>query len=183
MSFFTLLICLANYACHKGLGLSVKKIHQNIFKTLFYGRSLGEIQQQVSTFLDKELESLIYGPAQKRLLLAQKKGHRTIILSSSPDFLVAPIAHRLGVSDWKATQFSTNKNGYLKHISYLFEGEDKAKYMQQLAEKFDQPLSCMTFYSDSLLDLPAMKIAGKAVGVSPDRKLKKICQLNGWEIL
>lgn len=183
MSFFTLLVCLANYACHKGLGLSVKRIHQNIFKVLFNGRALSEIQGYVADFLDKELDSLINPIVYERLTLAQKNGHHTIILSSSPDFLVSAIAERLSVLEWKGTEFSTNSHGYLSHIVQLMEGTDKALYIKNLVKKNPVSFLDITFYTDSSLDLPALKLAGKPIGVAPDKKLKKLCQKNGWEIL
>lgn len=183
ISFSALTTCLANYAFHKLLGLSIEKTHRNIFKALFQDRSLFEIEQKVSLFLDQELENLLYQPAIRRLMQAQKKGEHIVILSSSPDFLVSAIADRLSVTDWKATSYSSNRQGYLENISKTLEGEDKAEYMDALAHQFNTPLSSMTFYSDSLLDLPALQKAGKAVGVMPDRRLKGICYKNGWEIL
>lgn len=183
MSLWTLLICLTNYACHKGLGFSVKKIHHNIFNALFHGHPLSEIRKQVDFFLEQEFESLIYAPARQKLKLAQENGEQTVILSSSPDFLVGAFARRFGVSEWKATEYSTDDKGHLAHISGLLEGEDKAQYIKSVVEKLNLPFSSITFYTDSFLDLPAMQIVGKPVGVSPDRKLKEMCQKNGWEIL
>ncbi len=38
----------------------------------------------------------------------------------------------------------------------------------------------VTAYSDSHLDLPLLLAAGTPVVVNPDRKLRKIAQLNTW---
>jgi phosphoserine phosphatase len=84
---------------------------------------------------------------------------------------------------WKATHYQEDENGMLIMISHVMEGEDKANYVQALAEQFLIPLSSITVYSDSYLDLPVLKIAGQAIGVVPDYRLKRVCLQNGWEIL
>lgn len=183
MSWPTLLLCLMNYAHHKWGGLSIQKIHQNIFSILFNKRPLPKIQVYVKKFLDDQLSGLIYEPALQRLHMARQQGEFIVILSSSPDFLVGPIAERLKVNEWCATQYSEDANQNLSRIAHVLEGEGKAGLVRDLAARLNTSLSACTVYTDSYLDLPMMQIAGKAVGVSPDKKLKKICCQNEWEIL
>lgn len=183
MSLPTLFICLSNYASHKWLGLSVQKIHKNIFRALFNGRNFSQIQEQVQAFLKLELQHLIYQPAFQRLHQAQQRGDHLVILSSSPDFLVGPISSHFKVDHWKATCYSKNNQGQLSSITHILEGHDKAEYLQSLALRLGVPLTATTVYSDSHLDLPMLQIAGKAVGVAPNKTLKKICRKNGWEII
>lgn len=161
----------------------MQKTQKNIFKVLFLGRSSSEIRQEVQLFLEQNFDSLIYPPAVQRLHAAQLRGEYTVILSTGPDFLVEAFAQRFTVSDWQATHYSINQLGNLAFISHLFEGKDKAFYIKMLAKKLSLPFSAITFYSDSFLDLAAMQMAGVAVAVSPDKKLRRICLEKGWEIL
>jgi HAD superfamily hydrolase (TIGR01490 family) len=182
-SFWILILCLCDYARHKWWGMSIQDLHTKAFERLFKGCALEDILQHVDKFLTKDLNSMLYAPAVRRLKDAQERGDRVIILSSSPDFLVGEIAQRLGVKLWKATHYQEDENGMLIMISHVMEGEDKANYVQVLAEQFLIPLSSITVYSDSYLDLPVLKIAGQAIGVVPDYRLKRVCLQNGWEIL
>lgn len=183
LSAASLLLCLSHYACHKWFGVSLEKLHGNVFNAFFKGRSLLEIQNRANDFIQRELELLIYAPAMRRLHLARQRGDYTVILSSSPDFLVGSIAHRFEVSDWRGTQYAEDSQGKLVSISHIVEGNNKAHYVQALANQLGISLSSVTVYSDSYLDLPVLEIAGKAVGVSPDKSLKRICQANQWEII
>lgn len=183
MSLSTLMRCLMNYMRHKYGDLSIRSLHQKIFSILFNNKSSTEIQLHVEKFLKLNFNDIGNDPAIKRLEEARQRGDYLVILSASPNFLVKPIAQLFYVNEWEATNYSENSNSDLSSISSICEGEDKASYIKLLADRLDISLSYFTMYSDSYLDLPAMNIVGKAIGVSPDRKLRKICKRNGWEIL
>jgi HAD superfamily hydrolase (TIGR01490 family) len=182
-SFWTLLLLLSDYARHKWGSMSVQALHARSFARLFKGQNLSEVRQHVDKFLTEALPSMLYAPVVERLRAAQKQGDEVVILSSSPDFLVGEIARRLHVQRWKATMYEVNKEGKFMAISHVMEGHDKAQYVKTLADQMHLPFSNMTVYSDSYLDLPVLKIAGRAIGVVPDCHLKRICLQNGWEIL
>lgn len=181
--FWTLLACLNDYIRHKWGRVSIQTIHAKSFKRLFKGKALASIHQDVDKFLTETLASLLYLPVVQRLKSAQASGEKVIILSSSPDFLVREIARRLQVQEWQATTYQIDKMGNFVSISHVMEGLDKAVYIKQRADQLSIPLSSLTVYSDSYLDLPILNIAGRAIGVVPDSHLKRICLQNGWEIL
>lgn len=182
-SFWKLPGCLIDYARHKWLGMSIHDLHTKIFKRLFIGRALSDVERHVNIFLKQSLDNLLYSPIVQRLLEAQHRGDDVLILSSSPDFLVKDIARRLHVSHWKATMYQTDEKGRLTAISHVMDGEDKANYIKELVDRKQFLRSAITVYSDSYLDLPILKMAGQAIGVGPDSHLKRVCLQNGWEIL
>jgi HAD superfamily hydrolase (TIGR01490 family) len=182
-SFWTLLWCLSDYARHKWGNLSIQTLHGKSFRRLFKGRPLMEITQHVVKFLTESLAVMLYAPVVQRLKEAQDRGDRVIILSSSPDFLVGEISRRLDVEHWKATGYQADEKGKFIAISHVMEGQDKAQYVKRLAEQLQLPLSAITVYSDSYLDLPVLKMGGEAIGVRPDDRLKRICLQNGWEMI
>jgi HAD superfamily hydrolase (TIGR01490 family) len=181
--FWKLLLCLGDYARHKWGMMSVQTLHAKSFAHLFKERDLSVISPHVDRFLTKNLQSMLYLPVVQRLKEAQNRGDVVLILSSSPDFLVSEIARRLNVKQWKATTYLTNSEGRLIEVSHVMEGENKASYVKELANQMQLSFSDITVYSDSHLDLPVLKIAGKAIGVLPDNHLKRICLQEGWEIL
>lgn len=142
-----------------------------------------ELEQHVHRFLDQELDGMLYFPAIQRLEQAKQAGHYTMILSSSPDFLVRSIATRLGTHEGKGSRYQANGNGNLCQIQEILEGKDKAAYIKQLLTLLPINPEKIAVYSDSYLDLPMLEIAHQAVAVTPDRYLRKVCQVEGWEIL
>lgn len=181
--FSKLMACLSDYLRHKWFKMPIDQLHNKTFERLFKGCALSAIQDHVDQFLDLHLHDMLYHPVIQRLKEAQVRGDYTLILSSSPDFLVGAIADRLAVKEWKASHYQADHLGHLVRIAHVLEGQDKANYVHALAAQLHLPLTAMTVYSDSYLDLPILNIAGQAIGVSPDAHLKRICQQNGWEIL
>ena len=182
-TFPTLLACLCAYARHKWLNMSVQTLHAKTFDHLFKGGELTIIQRHVNNFLSENLTALLYDPVVKRLQAAQDKGEEAIILSSSPDFLVGAIANRLQVLNWAGTPYLTDTQGRFTSIGPILDGPGKADIVIKLAQRMNLSLSDTIVYSDSYLDLPLLKIAGRAIGVQPDVHLKRICLQKEWEIL
>lgn len=182
-SFLTLVNCLWGYTRHKWLGMSINDLHYKLFSNLFEGRVFADVHRHVDQFLTESLSNMLYEPVVQRLRKAQSQGDYVLILSSAPDFLVKEIAHRLKVHDWKATVYQCDAEGKMSAVTQVIEGKDKAHYVKVLADQLNLSRSAITVYSDSYLDLPILKIAGQAIGVGPDYRLKRICLQNGWEIL
>jgi phosphoserine phosphatase len=163
--------------------LSIVGLHESAFSRLFKGRSSLTIKQWAFDFLDEYLDSFLYEPAIKKLKEAQSAGHFTAILSSSPDFLVEPIAKRLEIPFWKSTRYAVDKENKFSHIAELMQGSDKAKIIGELSSLYHVPKKEITAYSDSHLDLPFLMAAGTSYGVNPNRKLRSLCQKNNWSII
>lgn len=182
-SFPVMLYYLFCYSLHKFGFLDMRGIHCKIFKNLFKGKSQDYFTGLAKKFLDEKLNSMLYPPAMERLQQAINQNHYTVILSSSPEFLVENIAKHLNVNEWRATRFQLNEKNEFCAVSSVMDGEEKALYLQALSKRLMIPLSDCTAYSDSILDLPLLRKAGKAVGVNPDSKLRTICKENQWEII
>lgn len=179
----TMLSLIFYYGRYKFFGMPVGKLHHKSFEKLFAGRLCRQIKQYAEAFLDEYLEKLIYAPALARLRYAQNNDHVTAIFSSSPDFLVESIAKRLGVQHWQATRYAVDATGYFDMVANVFEGEDKATALHALVRDLGVGPEATTVYSDSVLDLPFLKAAGKAVAVNPDKGLRAVCQQQGWEVI
>lgn len=171
------------YASHKAFGTPIFDLHQRSFRALFLGRDSHEMSQHVDTFLDETLVQLWYAPAVSRLRDAQNAQHVTAIFSSSPDFLVKPIARRLGVHHWAASQYAVDHKGLFSSVDKVLEGSDKATLLHDLVRQWEITPSESIAYSDSHLDLPFLQAAGRAIVVNPDRKLKAISLQKAWEII
>ena len=182
-SFWKLVGCLRDYARYQWLGMSIQDLHAKTFRRVFKGQALQEVCHYVDQFLTESLDKMIYQPAIQRLKKSQDAGDYVLILSSSPDFLVREIAHRFEVKHWKSTIYQCNEEGKLETIAQVMEGQNKADYLKGLIQQLNMDRTAITVYSDSYLDLPLLNMAGRAIGVGPDHRLKRICLQKGWEIL
>lgn len=182
-SFFTMLLLIGYYARYKFFGMPVFELHHKTFQKLFEGRLCRQVSQQVEAFLDESLDKLFYAPALARLRLAQQEHHVTAIFSSSPDFLVEPIARRLGVQYWRASHYAVNSCGAFTTVADVLQGEEKASLLMALVKDLGVGLDAATVYSDSLVDVAFMQAAGKAVAVNPDKGLRALCRKQGWEVI
>lgn len=163
--------------------LSLKNLHQVGFKYLFRGQSEPLVKQWIEDFLNEDFEKCLYKPALDKLREAQSAGHLTIILSNSPDFIVEAVAKRLGIPQWRSTEYALDKERRFCHILRIMYGEDKATAVEELRKEYRLTKSAVTAYTDSHLDLPFLMIAGTAIGVNPDRQLRAICKKNNWPII
>lgn len=177
------LYCLSAYALHKGLGLSLQALHQQTFSALFRGRSLKDLNAHTDLFLSQQGDRWLYAAACARLAEAKQRGAYTVISSSAPDFLVAPLAKKFQVDAYFATTYLPNQTGELERIGIVKNGKEKANDIIALAQQLQLPLDALTSYSDSFLDIPLLEISGTAVAVNPDRALRKASLQRGWEII
>lgn len=158
-------------------------LHKRVFERFLKGKDLESLENHVDDFVNHYLPAALYLPALAKLRLAQHLGHYTLILSNSPSFLVKRMALALDVSQWKATEYAVDKERKLCHISSIMKGEEKASYVQKMADMLGIDRSRITAYSDSIWDLPLLLAAGTAVAVHPDRRLRAYSRKLSWDTL
>lgn len=172
-----LFFCAGLYMRHCYFSLPLYELHTRTFNHLFKGKKVSLLLSFVSDFIKENLDSLWYQPALVRLRQLQAQGARCVILSSSPLFLVAPLAEQVGVHEVYATQYKSGSDGILLGLELLMDGAEKAKVLESFHERVT------VAFSDSELDLPFLEKATIAVAVNPKSKLKKVARLKKWEIL
>ncbi len=150
--------------------ISLPQFHREVFRVFLKGKKKALFVDAVEPFLDLWLEKSL-----DRLLLAQAAGEK-ILLSSSPDFLVGPIAQRLHIKRWEASQYAVDHEGVFSEIVNIVDGAEKLRWADRLAHA-----SRITAYSDSDEDLPLLLWAGKVYVVRPNRRLRKIAETKGWQ--
>jgi HAD superfamily phosphoserine phosphatase-like hydrolase len=125
----------------------------------------------------------LYFPAFQELRRAQHCGAYTVIMSSSPSFLVRRVAEALNVDEWIATEYHLDSSHRLMEVEQFIDGKAKGHALGALAEKRGVPLERIAAYSDSYRDLPFLRLVGRPVAVNPDPKLYEFCLENQWQII
>lgn len=176
------LYCLYIAFAHKAFGMPLQKLHTSVFKRLFLGKSLEAIKEQVFSFIPTIFPEKLYEPTMQRLREAKERGDTLLLLSSSPDFLVEPIALALGLP-FISTKYCVDKHGNLCNISLLMVGRVKAEILRDWTEKLLIDKNKVTAYSDHFDDIDFLREAGTAVAVNPCPKLRRFCKNHNWEII
>lgn len=179
-----MLYSLAYYAAHKTIPyFSLLALHKKIFAKIFLHKSKRSLEKHVDIFLNRFFKKMLNPVAIKCLKEARNRGDKIIILSSSPCFLVQPIAKRLKAHECIATEYKTDERGNFLSIKSVVDGKNKAKNLQDAMRRF-KILDKNTFaYSDSHLDIPFLSASAHAIAINPDKILEKTSKRKGWEIL
>jgi len=115
----------------------------------------------------------------------KNRGDLVAVLSASPAHLVGPAAKFLGVDLLIATEIEEDSDGRLtgRTRGPVNIGSVKAAAAGALLEEHGiDPARC-TAYSDDQADLEFLLMAGAAVAVNPTRKLARIAEVHGWEVI
>ncbi len=139
---------------------------------------------EVAEFLERKLERMLNIAVVQALKDAQERGQCTMILSGSPEFLVRPIAQKLGVSYAMGTSYSLDSQGNFIAVKQTMDGSAKRLFVQEFIEESQTIFrEGIDVYSDSFHDLPLFEIATTPIAVGPDSKLLRICRERNWKIL
>lgn len=162
------------YCLHKGGFLSMKSLHFSCFKTFFKG------YEPDLKVIDPFLETLTLNPSvHERFKKAKEQGEMTYLLSASPDFLVLPLAKKLGFDSCGATLYKVDKDQRICDISTIMDGAAKLDYLKSLSI----PLENVVFYTDHIIDLVVCEAVGKVTVVNPKSDLRRKALESRWEIL
>jgi HAD superfamily hydrolase (TIGR01490 family) len=115
----------------------------------------------------------------------QDSGRRTYIVTAASQELATMLAQVLALDGAIGSQFSEVRDGvYTGRPAGLFiYRSDKARAIEQLAQRERIDLAASYAYSDSESDLPMLRIVGHPVAVNPDHELARVARQQGWEIL
>lgn len=159
-----------DYLLHRLNLLSLKKLHEKSRHRFLKRRTLASLTLLAERFVDEKLPYLLNMTVVERLNSAK---HR-LLLSSSPSFLVEPIARALNIQDFGATSWDPLQ---------VIDGQAKLQLSKKFADHLGIPLNECIAYSDSHLDIPLMEAVGKPILVNPDKTLRIFGLKNNWEFL
>jgi fatty acyl-CoA reductase len=151
---------------------------------IFKGISRDRLIVLGEEYCERVLMQHFYSQAVDLLEGNRAAGLEPILVTGSPDFIVAALARRLGVEIFAANRlaFSRNyANGRLHEP--IMAGEEKARWCEQLAGRKGLRLGDCWAYADSYYDLPFLTAVGHPVAVNPDRRLEATARDRQWPII
>lgn len=111
-------------------------------------------------------------------------GLEPVLVTGSPDFLVLPLARRLGIERCAVNQPAYSRGIATGRLSEpIMAGEEKARWCEELARREGLKLADCWGYADSYYDLPFLVALGHPVAVNPDRRLAATARVRQWPIV
>jgi HAD superfamily hydrolase (TIGR01490 family) len=141
------------------------------------------VSQIVREALVEVVEPIVYDEALALIREHQAIGRKVVIVSASPEEIVAPLAQYLGVDEAIATRAELDGQGrYTGRTELYCYGAAKASAIVAAARRDGIDLAASWGYSDSATDRPMLEAVGHPVAVNPDRELLRAAKRNGWEV-
>lgn len=143
--------------------------------------------QAHAQFMREVIEPAIRPQARSLIGQHQAAGDHVIIITATNEFVTAPIARALGVSELLSVQLARDASGWftgeIDGIPTMREG--KVLRMEQWLSERGLNWSDVdsTFYSDSMNDVPLLEKVAHPVATNPDPRLRALAQSRGWRIL
>lgn len=146
-----------------------------------------KVERYAQAFAEREVSTGLRSGAIASLNAHKEAGDTLIIASAAVDVVVAPIAKRLGVTHFIATEMAWDEGRLSPEFATKnCYGEDKLLRMKSyLAENpsLKQNHTKITMYSDSHSDLDIMLWADVGIAVDPSKRLKTLANKHGFRVV
>ncbi len=138
-------------------------------------------------YMDEVIRPRILPQALELVRGHQREGETVVIVTATNEFVTRPIAQAFGVSELIAVELERNAHGWIT-------GEIKGtpSFREGKVARVAQWLSArglawgdveMSFYSDSMNDLPLLEKVQRPVATNPDARLRQWATQRGWPVL
>jgi HAD superfamily hydrolase (TIGR01490 family) len=107
-----------------------------------------------------------------------------VLVTGSPDFIVAPLARHLEITDFAANRLVYSRDLATGRLATpVMASDEKAAWCAQYAAERDIKLADCWGYADSHYDTAFLAALGHPVAVNPDRKLLAAATNRQWPVI
>lgn len=177
----------AGFLAKCGYYMLLDRVDRERVNVLFYrnyaGLPVAEIKAQA-----EECERAVslprwYDDSSKCVSENRSAGRRVVLVTGSLDFVVAPLAKRIGGADVLAAKLIESGGRFTGRLEGRpLCGTRKADLMREYAETNNIDLAQSHAYGDSIADLPMLETVGHANVVNPDKRLAAIAAARNWPV-
>jgi len=150
-------------------------------------RGAVEAARAHARYMDEVIRHRITPEALALVRSHQHAGDTVMIVTATNEFVTRPIAQAFGVSELIAVELERDATGWItgeiKGTPSFRDGKVTrvADWLATQGLAWDQVE--MSFYSDSMNDLPLLEKAHHPVATNPDARLRQLATERGWRIL
>jgi HAD superfamily hydrolase (TIGR01490 family) len=117
----------------------------------------------------------------------QRDGDEVLVITATNEFVTRPIAEAFGVRELIAVELERDASGWItgeiRGTPSFREGKVRRFGEWLAARGLGRHEAEVTFYSDSINDLPLMDNADHPVATNPDDRLRALALERGWRVL
>ncbi|AHK63483.1 hypothetical protein BOKEGFJH_00608 [Chlamydia avium] len=178
-SYKTLPSCCLYFFCFSTF-LDLSAFYSRIVSSLLSKVPFADLVSVAWDFSKKLCQKDFYSPTMEKFYEALDDPlGEVMIFSSSPDFIVGPIAQKLGANMWYASYFQGFSERQMVENQCL-TGDNKARILSYL-KKIGRARSHT--FSDSIVDLPFLLLGEEKTVVRPRGRLRKMAKKYYWNII
>jgi HAD superfamily hydrolase (TIGR01490 family) len=145
---------------------------------------MAELQTLHTKFMQQVIAPMQLPKAQALLEKHRKAGDRLLIITATNRFVVEPICHSLGVSDFLAADPEIVDGRYSgKIVGTPTYQQGKVIRLREWLKEQSETLEGSWFYSDSANDLPLLLEVDHPVAVDPCDRLRAKAEDKQWPII
>ena len=138
---------------------------------------------QAAEICEEVMVPRLYPAAFARIAAHRARGEPVVLVTGSLDFLIAPLARRLGADGVLAAVLAEGNGRFTGELKGApVSGDEKARLARDWARERAIDLEASYAYGDSTADLALLRIVGHPVAVNPSRDLRRIAEREGWTI-
>jgi HAD superfamily hydrolase (TIGR01490 family) len=147
------------------------------------GRAEQDFAEQCQRLVEDEVLPRLLPAGLRAVERHRDSGHLLAILSSSPRYIVEPVARALGLDAVGATEFEVEGGrltGQLRGPACF--GPGKIHWAEMLGRDHGFDVGTSWFYTDSYTDLPMLERVANRVAVNADPRLTRMARTRGWAL-
>jgi HAD superfamily hydrolase (TIGR01490 family) len=135
-------------------------------------------------YCDRVLIANMYPSAIEMIAANRDAGLDPVLVTGSPDFIVEPLARRLGIEAFVANRLAFH-DGFAtgRLCEPVIVSDAKAAWCAEYAANNRISLRDSWGYADSHFDLPFLAALGHPVAVNPSRRLLAVARQRQWPIV
>ena len=147
------------------------------------GFRVAALRAVVESELESVLRPLVYREAIGLVGVHRDRGERVYVVSATLHEIVELVALDLGFDGAIGSTCEIVDGVYTGRSIRAAHGTNKAEAVRDLAAADGLELALSSAYSDSYTDVPFLETVGRPVAANPDRRLRRIAQERGWEVV
>lgn len=167
---------------------AAEQVDRGTFNDLLFRGYQGISEDRLLDLADEAFDNVmrpaLFKGALDLVARAKKAGHRVVLLSGSPDFILQRMARLCDADDVIGNRLQI-KDGLAtgKLLPPIVAGPEKARIIKDYAKKHGFDLDECAAYSDSMSDVPMLSVVGRPAAVNPDFRLRMLAKTHRWPVL
>lgn len=152
----------------------------------YQGRLMAEIDAEMDGWFARYVVPHVTDAAKRCVASHQQRGDLVAIATGGTAYATRPLARYLGIEHWICSEVELEAGRITgKLVRPACAGPGKLLRTKRWLESNHPGLSLaqVTFYSDSITDLPLLDAVGTPIVVNPDVRLSWTAKQRGWPIL